>query len=92
MSEYNDDNKDGNAKTQLQKFLKNDPVYPEKTKFNIFDIIGTVTGVILGMLILPFPWFLEIIIGGAAGYFLTPYFVPKIIRWIKKLNDKNKDY
>lgn len=91
MSDYNDDNKDGNVNNQLKKIVKKDPMYPEKTKFNIFDIIGTLVGVLVGGLIIPIP-ILNIIIGGAAGYLLTPYFVPKFFRWLKNRKKDSDDY
>ncbi len=87
MSEYDD----GNTMNQITKFVKKDPMNPDRTKFNIFDIIGTVTGGLAGGLILgSFLGFWGVLFGAVAGYLLTPHFVPKVIRWIKNRKNKNK--
>lgn len=92
MSEY----KDGNSKDQLNKLIKrNDNSYvEERKKLNFFDLVGTLTGALAGSLILgtilPGSGIFWAIAGGIAGYFLTPHFVPKFFRWLKKILKKDK--
>jgi hypothetical protein len=92
MSEY----KDGNSKDQFNKLIRRnkDSYLKEKKKFNFFDLVGTLTGalggLLLGGLLLPGSGIFWAIAGGIAGYFLTPHFVPKFFRWLKKVMNKDK--
>jgi outer membrane lipoprotein SlyB len=88
MSEYNND---GNAGNQLVKIVKKDKLNPERTKFNVFDLFGTLSGAVAGGVLAWITGGWGFIIGGAvAGYILTPHFVPKFFRWLKrKRGNKN---
>ncbi len=85
MSIYND----GNSKDQFNKLVrvKRDTYVESNKKLNFFDLVGTLSGILVGSLL--FSLFGHPIIGavagGIVGYFLTPHFVPKFFRWIKKI-------
>ncbi len=84
MGIYND----GNSKDQLNKLIKRktNTYMEERKNLNFFDLVGTLSGVIVGGVaigLLGHP-FIGSIVGGLVGYFMTPHFVPKFFRWIKK--------